>query len=173
MRGLPVENYDEAAVRRIFWGLGTHLGSARYQNAAGELLGEVRDEVRQFCGEMEQMVAMTVFRALETGTPLLRCTVDGVSLAVDRRGRVVERLVDRDRGTPPQPRILDVTLDAGPGRLSPLAWLSDAFLWAVLACGALVLLHRLLSCARLIKTPPVVAASAVPPAPRDPSEGGS
>ena len=48
LRGLPVENYDEAAMRRIFWGLGTHLGSARYQNAAGELLGEVRDEVRKY-----------------------------------------------------------------------------------------------------------------------------
>ena len=124
-------------------------------------------------GELEQLVAMTVFRALETGTPIVRCTVDGVSLAVDRRGRVLARLADRDRAVPPEAGILDVTLDAGPGRLSPLAWLSDAFLWAVLACGALVLLHRLLSCARLIKTPPVVAASAVPPAPRDPFEGGS
>lgn len=48
VRGLPVESYDEAAMRRIFWGLGTHLGTARHQNAAGELLGEVRDEVRRY-----------------------------------------------------------------------------------------------------------------------------
>lgn len=48
LRGLPADNYDEAALRRIFWGLGTHLGTARHQNAAGELLGEVRDEVRRY-----------------------------------------------------------------------------------------------------------------------------
>jgi len=53
LRGLPVEGYDDADLRRIFWGLGAHLGSARYQSADGELIGEVRDEVRAFGGVRE------------------------------------------------------------------------------------------------------------------------
>jgi apolipoprotein N-acyltransferase len=124
-------------------------------------------------GELEQMVAMTVFRALENGTPLVRSTVDGASLAVDRRGRILDRLPAPDPSTPPVARFLDVTLDLGPGLLPPLAWLGDALLWLVLGSGVFVILHRLLSCARLIRTP--IAAEANPPqqAPRGPPEGGS
>ena len=48
LRGLPAARYDEDDLRKIFWGIGTHLGKARYQNADGELIGEVRDEVRAF-----------------------------------------------------------------------------------------------------------------------------
>ncbi len=48
LRGLPAARYGEDDLRRIFWGIGTHLGIARYQNADGELIGEVRDEVRAF-----------------------------------------------------------------------------------------------------------------------------
>jgi hypothetical protein len=48
LRGLPVERYDEADLHRIFWGLAAYLGTARHQNAAGELIGAVRDEVRAF-----------------------------------------------------------------------------------------------------------------------------
>lgn len=43
IRGLPVENYDEKLAAAIFCGVGTHLGSARSQNAAGHILGHVRD----------------------------------------------------------------------------------------------------------------------------------
>jgi hypothetical protein len=53
LRGLPVDRYGEDELRRLFWGLGTHLGTARYQNAQGELIGEVRDEVRLY-GEVKQ-----------------------------------------------------------------------------------------------------------------------
>lgn len=48
LRGLPVERYDEDDLRKMLWGLGCHLGTARYQNAQGELIGEVRDELRAF-----------------------------------------------------------------------------------------------------------------------------
>jgi hypothetical protein len=44
LRGLPVERYSDDDIRRIFWGLGCHLGAAVYQNARGEIMGEVRDE---------------------------------------------------------------------------------------------------------------------------------
>jgi hypothetical protein len=44
LRGLPVERYSDDSLRQIFWGIGTHLGTAVYQNAKGEIMGEVRDE---------------------------------------------------------------------------------------------------------------------------------
>lgn len=43
LRGLPVERYSEEDVARIFAGLGAHLGTAIPQNAAGDLVGHVRD----------------------------------------------------------------------------------------------------------------------------------
>ncbi len=46
LRGLPVERYSDDDIRRIFWGLGCHLGTAVYQNARGEIMGEVRDETK-------------------------------------------------------------------------------------------------------------------------------
>lgn len=41
VRGIPFRADDEAAW--IHWGLGLHLGTAVSQNAAGDLLGHVRD----------------------------------------------------------------------------------------------------------------------------------
>jgi hypothetical protein len=46
LRGLPVGHYTDNELRQIFWGLGCHLGTAVYQNARGEIMGEVRDESR-------------------------------------------------------------------------------------------------------------------------------
>ena len=43
LRGLPVERYSLEELRLVFWGLGTHLGTAVSQSKVGELLGEVRD----------------------------------------------------------------------------------------------------------------------------------
>jgi hypothetical protein len=48
LRGLPVDRYTDDELKNLCWGLGTHLGHARYQNARGELIGEVRDEVRRY-----------------------------------------------------------------------------------------------------------------------------
>ena len=48
LRGLSVEQYEEDDLRKILWGIGTHLGTARYQNAKGEMIGEVRDELKAF-----------------------------------------------------------------------------------------------------------------------------
>ena len=41
--GLPVENYTGDMRATIFCGIGSHIGRARSQNAAGHLLGHVRD----------------------------------------------------------------------------------------------------------------------------------
>ncbi|MCC2113270.1 MAG: TauD/TfdA family dioxygenase [Hyphomicrobiales bacterium] len=43
MRGLPVDTYDRETAAAIFCGIGTHLGSARSQNADGHILGHVRN----------------------------------------------------------------------------------------------------------------------------------
>ncbi|MDQ8703555.1 TauD/TfdA family dioxygenase [Streptomyces sp. LHD-70] len=46
IRGFPVDRYGPAAVSTLFWGLGLHLGVPVSQNAAGHLLGHVRDTGR-------------------------------------------------------------------------------------------------------------------------------
>ena len=43
LRGLPTSSYNEQEVITTFYGIGTHIGSARSQNAMGHLLGHVRD----------------------------------------------------------------------------------------------------------------------------------
>ena len=43
LRGLPVERYSEREAAAIFFGLGSHLGHARSQNAMGHVLGHVRN----------------------------------------------------------------------------------------------------------------------------------
>jgi hypothetical protein len=48
LRGIPVDRYDEDELRLVYWGLGLHLGTPRYQNAQGELIGDVRDENRLY-----------------------------------------------------------------------------------------------------------------------------
>lgn len=44
IRGLEVERYSEEELAVIYWGIGTHLGTAVSQNSKGDLLGHVRDE---------------------------------------------------------------------------------------------------------------------------------
>ncbi len=43
VRGVPVERYGEEDASLAYWGLGLQLGRAVSQNAAGDLLGHVRD----------------------------------------------------------------------------------------------------------------------------------
>ena len=43
LRGLPVAKYSEREAATLFYGIGTHLGLARSQNAAGHVLGHVRN----------------------------------------------------------------------------------------------------------------------------------
>lgn len=46
LRGLPTE-YSPEDLRMVYWGLGTHLGTAVSQGGRGELLGIVEDEGRE------------------------------------------------------------------------------------------------------------------------------
>ena len=43
LRGLPVQRWSKIESATAFFGLGTHLGCARSQNAQGHVLGHVRD----------------------------------------------------------------------------------------------------------------------------------
>ncbi|MGQ0675323.1 MAG: TauD/TfdA family dioxygenase [Rhodospirillales bacterium] len=44
LRGLPVERYASEDLRRIWFGLGCHLGTPVFQNRRGELMRDIRDE---------------------------------------------------------------------------------------------------------------------------------
>ena len=44
IRGLDVGRYNQEQLRRIWYGLGRHLGTPMYQNRRGELMREIKDE---------------------------------------------------------------------------------------------------------------------------------
>lgn len=44
LSGLPVDRYAPGELKRLFWGLCSHLGTPLFQNTAGEIIGEVKDE---------------------------------------------------------------------------------------------------------------------------------
>ena len=44
LRGLDVQRYDEAQLRRLWYGFGCHLGTPLYQNRRGEVMRDIRDE---------------------------------------------------------------------------------------------------------------------------------
>jgi len=62
LRRIPVERYTEDELRIIYWGLGLHAGTPRYQNPKGELIGDVRDENRLY-GAVREAVATGELRS--------------------------------------------------------------------------------------------------------------
>ena len=46
-RGLPVEDLPIDAVRTMYWGIGSHLGTAVSQSKRGDFLGDVREEAKK------------------------------------------------------------------------------------------------------------------------------
>jgi apolipoprotein N-acyltransferase len=125
---------------------------ARDMVAAGAVLLVVLSNEAWYHGgaELDQLEAMTVCRAIENATPIVRCTADGATLAVDGGGRVVRRLphgTGRDT-----PDVLEVELTPGPGALRPLAWLHDLMRWLALVSLAPVAWHSLQSWARLLRS---------------------
>jgi hypothetical protein len=63
LRGLPVDRYRDDELKDLYWGLGAHLGWQRYQNAMGELIGEVRDENRRYGSVNEPSMDPTLGRS--------------------------------------------------------------------------------------------------------------
>jgi hypothetical protein len=44
MRGLDVSRYSQEQLRRVWYGLGAHLGTPMFQNFRGEVMREIKDE---------------------------------------------------------------------------------------------------------------------------------
>ena len=60
LRRIPVERYTEDELRIIYWGIGLHTGTPRYQNPRGELIGDVRDENRLYGAVREAVTPGTL-----------------------------------------------------------------------------------------------------------------
>jgi apolipoprotein N-acyltransferase len=99
-------------------------------------------------GELDQLAAITVLRARATHTPIVRCTTDGRTMAVDARGRILAAL---EQVTAPAPaaRILRVDLPLGTGRLPPMATLHPWLGWGAAALVLAACAHRAWGRARL------------------------
>jgi hypothetical protein len=82
VRGLPVARYTSTELQQVFWGIGLHLGTAVYQSAAGEIMGELRD-----CTRDQQIVptaatsADSAARATAGSRARLRFHTDGADVA--------------------------------------------------------------------------------------------
>ncbi len=102
IRGLPVANYSQKFAATIFCGIGAHLGSARSQNAAGHILGHVRDvgadakdpntriyqtaERQTFHTDSSDVVGLLCIReAMEGGDSLLVSTATIYNAMFERR----------------------------------------------------------------------------------------
>ena len=56
LTGVPVSRYDDTDLRRLFWGIGRHLGTPVYQSARGELIGLICDEGSDVGAKRGQMI---------------------------------------------------------------------------------------------------------------------
>jgi hypothetical protein len=64
LRGFPVDRYDEADLRRMYNGLGHHIGTPVFQNRSGEMMRAIRDEgahVGRTYGQVEDDKKGTTF----------------------------------------------------------------------------------------------------------------
>ena len=98
--------------------------------------------------ELWQLAAMTVCRAIELQTPIVRCTTDGWSLAVDAGGQMVASL-PVESGPRSSSRILRVHVQPDRPRQVPMAWQRAAAGPSLAILLGLTLLHGALRWARL------------------------
>ena len=111
IRGLPTQNYSQEFAATIFCGIGAYLGSARSQNAAGHILGHVRDtgassadpntriyqtsERQSFHTDSADVVGLLCLReARQGGKSLLVSAVSIYNKMRDQRPELVEKLFD-------------------------------------------------------------------------------
>ncbi|WHX15651.1 TauD/TfdA family dioxygenase [Streptomyces malaysiensis subsp. malaysiensis] len=109
IKGIPVKRYSQAATSTIFWGLGRHLGIPVSQNAAGHMLGHVRDTGRTmadpatrgyqtrarlpFHTDGSDVLGLLCLRAARSGARVTVASSAAVYNAVlARRPELVERL---------------------------------------------------------------------------------
>jgi apolipoprotein N-acyltransferase len=77
--------------------------------------------------ELDQMLAMTVLRALETGRPVVRSTTDGLTCLVEPDGRIAAGL------GPGVTDVLAVTVQPRSGAQPPASWVGGWLPWLMLA----------------------------------------
>jgi apolipoprotein N-acyltransferase len=114
-------------------------------------------------GELQQMVAMTVCRALESGIPVVRCTVDGASVVIGADGR-------QRHGLPYPPASydagekLEVELRVPTAGHGAVPWLRPPVTWIVLLSLLSLLAPLRRSWVRIerSKSPPDAAAKVDP-----------
>lgn len=116
---------------------------AEHVEAGVNLLAVLSNEAWYRRGaELVHMEAMSVFRALETGVPLVRAAMDGTTLAVAADGRILARV---PHGGPESLRI-KVKAPVAPGPVAPVSpWL----VWISLLVTSGALAHAVLAWARL------------------------
>lgn len=140
-------------------------GPAAAQVAAGARFFVVLSNESWFQGgdQLWQLVAMSVLRARETATPMLRCTQDGWTVAIGGDGRMLADLPPMV-GRQPSHRKLQFDLPLGTGAVLPMASLrAGAGPFAFGAC-LLVFLHACVRWAKLraARTASRAAATGVP-----------
>lgn len=101
--GLPVDQLSELQASAAFVGLGTHLGSARSQNAAGDLLGHVRNvglDVNDPTVRIYQTDRRQTFHTDSTDVVGLLCletAAEGGDSLLVSAAAIYNELLDRDR----------------------------------------------------------------------------
>ncbi len=78
--------------------------------------------------ELQQLVAMSVVRACENVVPVVRCTMDGWSVAIDAAGGLCENLPVRGAAGGAS-RVLAVEVRPGAGKPPPFGWLRRSSGW--------------------------------------------
>ena len=78
--------------------------------------------------ELQQLVAMSVVRACENVVPVVRCTMDGWSVAIDAAGVLGEELPLRGAAGAAG-RVLAVDVTLGAGKPPPFGWLRRSSGW--------------------------------------------
>jgi len=67
LRGVPVDDYNEDQLRKIYFGLGQNIGTPVHQNRSGELMRFIRDEGAGVGEKYGQIATAT----MDDGTPFL------------------------------------------------------------------------------------------------------
>jgi len=111
IRGLPIEDVSAEFAATVFCGIGAHLGAARSQNAAGHILGHVRDtgasskdtntriyqtsERQSFHTDSADVVGLLCLKtAKEGGRSLLVSALSIYNRMREQRPDLLERLFD-------------------------------------------------------------------------------
>lgn len=93
LRGFPIGRYSEAQGELIFWGIGQHLGIPLSQNAAGHLLGHVRNlglDIKKTDVRAYQTTAELIFHNDQSDVIALMCVKTAKSGGLSRIVSVTE-----------------------------------------------------------------------------------